>query len=312
MSFNLTALTEYVEENRGDLIRKSFLAPRTMDYVTIQAGIKYKETINIIEGDIALQAGHCSFDADGGVIFTQEEIEVSELRVNEEYCIPDLNKFYLQKSVNPGSWNESMGPLEGLFAETKREAITGVIDEALWLGDTTLASGNNSFFDGIIKKIDDSGVAIDGNVDAVTVATGITPANIIDIVDGINQSIHEDELGRQNYIFMSYANYRMYAKALRDANLFHYTGAENQRGSFIQEVPGSDTLVVAMKNVPNDRMFSWNDRENMFVGTDVIGEEDQFDIWYSKDDRVVKFAAMTKLGVGIAFPDRIVEFTLVP
>jgi len=131
MSFNLTNLTEYVDEQKNDLIRKSFLEPRTMDLVTIQPGVKFKETINILDTDVAFQTGHCSFDADGSVVFSQRELEVSELRINEEYCMADLNKFYLQKSLNPGSWNESMGELEGSFAEAKSEKISDAIEVAL-------------------------------------------------------------------------------------------------------------------------------------------------------------------------------------
>jgi len=47
---------------------------------------------------------------------------------------------------------------------------------------------------------------------------------------------------------------------------------------------------------------------NIFLGVDLISEEDQFELWYSQDDRNVKFSANLKIGVQIAFPDEVVKF----
>jgi hypothetical protein len=52
--------------------------------------------------------------------------------------------------------------------------------------------------------------------------------------------------------------------------------------------------------------------ENLFLGFDVEGEEDNFDIWFSKDDQVVKFRSETALGTQVAFNNEVVQFTLVP
>jgi hypothetical protein len=41
-------------------------------------------------------------------------------------------------------------------------------------------------------------------------------------------------------------------------------------------------------------------------------DEDNLDIWYSKDDRVNKMNITFKRGVQYAFGSEIVEFTLVP
>ena len=46
------------------------------------------------------------------------------------------------------------------------------------------------------------------------------------------------------------------------------------------------------------------------VGVDLENEEETFDLWYSKEDKVVKFDAAYKMGTQIKFPTEIVEFTL--
>jgi len=307
MSFNLSNLTEYVDEQKNDLIRKSFLEPRTMDLITIQPGVKFKETINILDTDVAFQSGHCTFAADGTVIFSQRELEVSEIRINEEYCMADLNKFYLQKSLNPGSWNESMGELEGAFAESKAEKIRNAVDIALWQGDIASGSGNNAFFDGFIFQIDGSGTAVAGNTSA---ATAITLVNVIDLVRDVYNVLPDDELDLDVKLVVGYDTYRLYSQALIEANQFHYTGDEDQTGRMRMMIPGTNVEVVALKGLTGlNRMFTLTSL-NYYAGTDLEGEEETFEFWYSKDDQNTKFAVKFKMGTQIAFPERIVEFTL--
>jgi hypothetical protein len=47
---------------------------------------------------------------------------------------------------------------------------------------------------------------------------------------------------------------------------------------------------------------------NIFLGVDLQGEEERFEMWYSQDDRNVKFHASLKIGVQFAFMDEIVKF----
>ena len=52
MSVNLTALTQYVDENKIGLIRKSALGARTLDYVTIQTGVVGPTAVNLLNTSI--------------------------------------------------------------------------------------------------------------------------------------------------------------------------------------------------------------------------------------------------------------------
>ena len=46
------------------------------------------------------------------------------------------------------------------------------------------------------------------------------------------------------------------------------------------------------------------------MGTDLAGEEETFEMWYSKDNRAVLFSTNYKLGAQVKIPSEIVEFTL--
>jgi hypothetical protein len=49
---------------------------------------------------------------------------------------------------------------------------------------------------------------------------------------------------------------------------------------------------------------------NMFLGTDLLNEEEKFEIFYAKEADQVRFVSQFKYGVNIAFPDEVVKFIL--
>ena len=312
MSLDVSGLTVYTDENKMDLIKKSILQGRTLEYVTVQPDIKSSATINIIDSTLVGQAGACGWSVAGTTVLTQRTLGVVPIKVNEAICLDTLEKYYTQKMMNPGSYNENI-PFEQIFAEDKAEKIADMIESILWKGDTA-GSGNLALANGWFKLIDSlSGSVVNGNVDGVTVATGVTAANIVDIVDGIVDSIPEDIIDADDLnLFMSYAHYRTYSKALRDANLFHYTGAEDQGQEFSQMVPGTNVRVVALKGFSGTSRMVLSRKANLYMGTDLLNDAEDFNIFYSQDNDEVRFLSKFKLGVEIAFPEFVVGFTLVP
>jgi hypothetical protein len=50
--------------------------------------------------------------------------------------------------------------------------------------------------------------------------------------------------------------------------------------------------------------------KNIIFGTDLENEWEQFKMWYSEDDDLVKFSAKWRAGVQIAFPAEVTSFLL--
>jgi len=49
---------------------------------------------------------------------------------------------------------------------------------------------------------------------------------------------------------------------------------------------------------------------NMFLGTDLLNEEEKFEIFYAKEADQVRFVSEFKMGTNIAFPDEVASFVL--
>ena len=308
MALDLGTMTKYTDEMSGALIKEAVLTGRTVDMVTVQGGIKHSATVNRLSSALQAQAGVCGWTPQGTTTLDQRVIEVSPIKINEPICLNDLEEYYTSTMMNPGSYNEEI-PFEQIFAENKRDAVKSLMEDLIWKGDTDTGTGNLALANGFIKLFDAAETAGDlTRVGTYTIANFATDA--IDIVDEAIAKLPDAVLGLDDLVVMiSYADYRKYAKAVRDANLFHYTGAENQGEDFMQIHPGTNVKVVATKGLSGTNRFVVTPASNLIVGTDLLNDAEDFRIFYSQDNDEVRFLAKFKIGVQVAFIENVVWYT---
>lgn len=302
MSLNVSDLTAYVDENKMALIKKAVLGGRTLRFITVQPDIKSSATINIINSNLVAQAGACGWSENGTTILSQQELSVCPLKVNEAICLDTLEQYYTQKMMQPGSYNEQI-PFEEIFASEKADKINALIDDLIWKGNTATGSGNLALCNGFVRL---AGQTFSGSVVTVTAST-FTSANAVSYVDSLNAAIPTDILDMDDLtLFCGYDYYRIYALALRNANLFHYTGAENQGEDYSQPIPGSNVKIVAVRGLNGTGRFFLSSASNFYFGTDLLSDAEEFQIFYSADFDEVRFRSKWKQGVQFAFPEFVV------
>jgi len=298
MSLNVSALTAWTDEHKLDLIAKSVLKGRTIDMINLQSGIKNAATINTLNSVVDFQAGGCGWSEAGTTVLSQRTITVCPIKLNESTCLDTLETYYTSKMMRPGSYNEDI-PFAQLFADEKAAQVSSFVDSLIWAGDTS-TSGDLSLCDGFIKLMDADASVVDVNVT-------FTAGTIVASVDAMVAAVPSDVIDHDDLtLFMGYDNYRVYAKALRDANLFHYTGAENQGQDFSQVVPGTNVKVVAVKGLNGIARFVLTPAKNLYVGVDMLSDMEDFSIFYSADNDEVRTRIKFKIGVNYAFSDFVV------
>ena len=306
MSLSLNTMTAWVNEHAMDMIKEAVLKGRTTDLVTVQGGIKHAATINRLSTDVTGQAGACGWNAAGTTTLDQRTITVCDIKVNEAICLNDLENYYTSVMMNPGSYNTDI-PFEQLFAENKRDQLMALIEDLIWKGDTVEGSGNLDLCDGLIKLFT-AGITASSSAYG-TYSVSALGSEIVDKVDAMIASLDVNVIDAEDlHIFMGYAEYRTYAKALRDANLFHYTGAENQGQDFSQIHPGTNVRVIAVRGLNNANRFVLTPASNIYVGTDLLSDAEDFKIFYSQDFDEVRFLAKWKLGVQVAYLEHVVFY----
>lgn len=309
MALDVNGLNAYVNQERMSLIKKMILGGRSMNFLTVQPDIKSAASINLLSSNLVAQAGGCGFTDDGDTILTQNTLNVCPLKVNESICIDTLEQYYTQAMLAPGSYDTDFG-FEQLFTEEKVSQISSLIDTLIWQGDTN-GSGQLALCDGFIALAESSAYSaqtVNGNTSS---ATAITASNIIGLVDDMVAAVPVNIIANDDlYLYMGYDTYRLYALALRNANLFHYTGAEDQGEQFSQMIPGTNVRAIAVKGLNGTNKMFLSAKSNLYAGVDLMNDYENLEIFYSMDFQEVRVVAKWKSGVNAAFWDYVVYFSL--
>ena len=313
MSFDVSTLAAYTEQNAMDLIIKSVAGGRLSKYANIQDGVKGPTTINILSSDVVFQADGCSRSASGATTLSQRTITPGAVAIHEDLCMTDLAAKYTAVMLRQGLTNEKEEiPFEELYFTEKVAKLQKAIEVADWQGDTTSGNANLSKYDGL-NKIIAAATAVNGNPTGITVATGLTNANIIGVLTGMAELMPEDIMDADDLkLFVGMDSFLKYQKAIADGNYFHYV----VDGGFTSELPLIGFPNVTVCATPGLTGLAGGESylmraSNIYVGVDLPGEESN-DVrsWYDDNDRIYKVTMAFRRGVNVAFPDQVVEFIL--
>ena len=315
MAFDVSTLAAYTKDNWKELVTSSVLGSKTANLIKSQGnvlvGVKSAENITIMDTDAFFQSGtNCGFNASGTTTFTQRAVTVGKIKINEALCLKDLESKFLQNALPQGSRYTDM-----IFAEQysnrKAEKVAEQMEIALWQGDILSANGNLNKFDGLLKLITAASTAVtDANTS--TYITGgpiasITVTNVVSVFDAIYQAIPAKVVAKDDItIFCGMDTFRLYTIALKNANLFAYNLDIKADSEFF--LPGTTVKVVAVQGLNGTNDLVAARISNLFMGTDLLNEEERFEIFYAKEADQIRYVNEFKAGVNFAFPDEIVKF----
>ena len=313
MAFSVSTLANYTKENEALLVTASVLGAKTASLIksagNVMVGVKSAETINIMDTDAFFQAGGtCGWNASGTTSFTQRTVTVGKIKVQEALCPKTLEAKYLQKALPTGSMYDSI-PFEQEYTDKKAVTIASQLETAIWQGDTASANGNLNKFDGLIKLIGAASGVVDANVSGFVSGaplSSITASNVISLLDGVYKAIPAKVVAADDMtIFVGQDTFRTYTIALKNANMFNYAFDGKADSEFV--LPGTSIKVVAVAGLNGTSDVFALRLSNLFLGTDLLNEEEKFEIFFAKEADEVRFACEFKMGVNIAFPDEIVK-----
>jgi hypothetical protein len=305
MAYNFGNLNAYTDQERLPLITKAVFSARSAALFTKQVGIKFAAALNLMDTDALIQSGDsCGYTTSGTTAFTQRNITVGRMKVQETLCPRSLEQYWMQTQLTAGSTYDGV-PFEQAFSEQKALRIAEALENAIWKG--------NTYFSGVNQLLNAaSGSTISGNTGAVSASVGITTGNAIAIFDGIYNQIPQAILTKTDLvIFCGWDNFRTLLGAFKStANvLYNQVDLAGLADGDIM-YPGTNVRVIAVPGLTGTNRIVSSYLGNFFYGTDLLSDEEQFSIWFSKDNDEVRFQAAFKAGVQIAYPDLVVDFRL--
>lgn len=294
MAFVISSINPFVNETREQLIEKTILTGKTLDMVTVIPGIKYKESINQMANTISVRSATCGFSANGSIAFTQRVIEVTPLEVKDTLCPKTLETIWLAQSFKPGAPKDlQLGPI---VAESYVKNIQNFNEKKLWVG----ATGSNSF-QGYIQLLSAETTRVKDIGGTYGYTASHVAGTIVGIVNYHVTQVPEELLENTDLcLFMSNANYDLYCAALVAANMYHYTADSSKREMII---PGTGIKAVGMYGLTGYNYMILTPSSNLIVGTDMMNEEEKFDIWYSQDNDEVRVNIQWKYGTQVYWPE---------
>ena len=297
MAFDLSALTAYVEQNRGELLGKAILRGKTLDVIRHQPGVKGSAAINILNVGVSFRDGAtCGFTAAGDDEFSQRIIETKILEVNKTWCYKDLVNYWTAEQMrNKIQAGDKVLTFEEFITGKIIESVNAELEKIAWQGNAS-----NPAITGLLGQFT-------GASQTVQALTGTTA---LEKVQEVYAAIPEEVLDKAA-IFVDAGTFRGYVQGLVGANLYHYNP-----GSPIDEVyiPGTNTRVIKVNGLNNateqskTNLIVAADPDNLVYGFDVEDSPRTFDLWYERKDDAMLLRLETNAGFQIAFPNEVVIF----
>lgn len=301
---DVTSLTNYVDEQRLPLIRKAVLAPKSADLFNLQTGVKSQAALNILTTDVVFGNGaSCGWDPEGTNTLSQRVITVGKVKVNMNFCDRTLLDYWAGYEVKVAAGKETL-PFEEAFVADILAHVNAEVEKAIWQGDTEADGSdvdvNLTIFDGLLKILSEE--------EDVIAVSAVADANIAQEVYDAYAHIPLEILHKAS-IVCGEDTFRAYIGELNAANLYHYDPRVDEGMSIV--IPGTSTRIYGVPGLNGTKRIVAGDlRGNFFYGTDLEGDQEVFDLWYSKDNQEFRLAIKFNAGVQVAFPDQVVVKTV--
>jgi hypothetical protein len=310
-TLNLASLTKYTDQLSGILLKESVLVGSTFDYISIQSGIKYADSINILTNSLTAAAGGCgTISPAGSTTLSQRDITVCPIKVEESVCVDEFEQYWIGQLAKEGSYNEfAPEAFNQLYLANKVEKVGQLCEDLFWKGsvNSTYGGGNMALCNGILEILENTSAT--SSVIAATATGALTLATALNVIDNMIAQVPNDVLDASDLtLFMSHSNFRILMNALRTANYFY--GYDGQGHTWVLDnYTNTNVRIVATRGLNGRNEMVLTPSSNLYFGTDSFGEArngDGFQFWYDIRDNITYFRAKLKVGAQVAFPQYVV------
>lgn len=296
MAVNLTSLTQYVDQERLPLIRKAVVGNRSAQEFYLMTGVKGSTALNLLDTEVVFGDGStCGWTEAGSSKLSQRVLVPGAVKVNMSFCDKAMLKYWMNYDVRVAAGQKNL-PFEEDFVNGVIDGVKAKLEKLMWQGNTPTDA-----FDGIIKIAEAATLAA-----TVTYASDATVTSIVkDVYDKIPTAAYSKG---EVVMYMGSDMYRKYIQELIANGNLVITNAMNDvpmPDSIL--IPGTNVRVIGVAGLDTVGKVFASYKDNFVFGTDMAGDDEKFELWYSQDNREFRLAIEFTAGVQIAYPDLLVE-----
>ena len=308
--YDMADLSDYVNQNSTELLVRQVTEAKTLGIINIQDGIKHKEIMKIADTTLEYQVADCEMTNGSDIKYTEREISVATIGFKKKLCQKDLAGFWTNQNLRAGTANEDKEmPFEAQLTDFILRLQAKALDTMIWKSDSALVAGNLQFFDGFQKiltvaagctELNLSGIASITNANGYEVAYECYVNSLEDVVEGGDAGDFIALCGRQTF--------HKVVKNLVDLNFFHYSPDQIATMDSVT-VPGTSMVLTKVLGLSGTDQIYTGKASHMTFGTDLSGDFDTLEIWYSQDDDVIYIRSKFRAGVQVPFLNEIGVWT---
>ena len=288
-TLNLSALPEYIEQNRDQLFVDSTVGAKTLDYVELMLGVKHKEALNYLESEVVLQAAQCGWNPNGTDTFSQRYIEVHLVEVEKEFCYIDFKEKYMNYQLRWEAGRETL-PFEESIAKSNVEAIKAAVEDMVWQGNS------GASVTGFLADIADASAA--------TVSFG-SGATAVEKVDAMVAAATAKMLSKGVNIFMSMTDFRNYVLVSNGTCCANRPILDAAADSIIYAGDSRIKLIPVLGLEDTGKMVAATG-DALVYGTDIEGSETVYRIWFDEKEQKFLFRVLFAAGTAVKYPNEVV------
>ena len=249
----------------GFYISAALKQAKSLELLTVLENIKYKQSIQKMDGSGLVLDSSCNFTSAGNLALTEAVLEPKSLQINLDICKATLLTSWEALQMRAGRDAGAPVSFEDYVISYMGEIIANSTETSIWRGVT----GNSGEFNGfsafhLLPGTD--GTVVQSAASAAYTAANIV-ANLQTLVADIIGGTAADVLGKEDaYIYMNVKTYQFYIQAMSALN---YINMSNMNGNFEPVFEGVKIAVVPGM-IDNQLVFAQS--SNLFFGTDLLSD----------------------------------------
>ena len=293
-------LTAYTEEHKLPLLRKAVIGAKSAKLFNLMTGVKGSTALNLLDTTVEFGDGSsCGWNSAGKSELSQRVLVPGAVKVNMDFCDKKLLRYWMNYDVRVAAGQKNL-PFEEDFMNGVIDGINATLEKAIWQGDTAKSSEPNlNKFDGIVKIAGAATVAATTTYNASSISTTLK-----DMYNALPSAAFQKG---EVVAYISESAYRAYIQELiANGNLVITNTLNDVAMPDSVLLPGTNVRVYGVAGLDGVNKAYMSYAENFVYGTDMEGDAETLELWYSQDTREFRLAVEFVAGVQIAFPDLLV------
>lgn len=309
MGFSIDALNNFNNELAGPMVGDIVYRGNTAEFVNVMEHVKYKTPLNLYSVDPYFQGGDTVSTVSGSTEFSQRDIIVSKRTAYDAWNLQLLTQKYLGVSSLPeGSYEDSINILSELGNDLVAKAqqdnddfIWNAVSGSVFANSTVTAEqdGFKTLLSGSTSGVKKPAASATGSAEF---GAPITAANAYDqITDGL-ALMDANVLDKDLIVWCGTAVFQRIVNGLTSDNLYNFnpTGVERVGSYYKVGLPGYPHVsIVGTWGLRGSERVIIGPPSDMFIGTDLTSDTDNFRVWFSEDDDALKYRLRNKLGCNV-------------